>query len=76
MSNLANLKAELEAASVAFDDACKPHYCDGRWGAYRAAEFAEDIPASVWSAMNAYTNACNAYYLSRDGSGGFLGGQA
>lgn len=72
--SLSELKAAADAAGKAFDDAARHHYADGRWGAYRAAECGQDIPADVWAALEAYHAATHAYYLARDGEGGFLGG--
>lgn len=69
------LKDRADAAGAAFDAACKPHFCDGRWGAYRAIECGQDIPATVDAAMTAYHDATQAFYLARDGDGGFLGGR-
>lgn len=71
--SLACLKERADAASDAFDAACKPHYCDGRWGYYRAVECGQIAPSSVESAFNAYHDATHAYYLDRDGKRGFLG---
>lgn len=38
------LKDRADAAGEAFDAACKPHYVDGRWGAYRAIECNQAVP--------------------------------
>ena len=73
-ANLQTLKHAADAASGAFDAACRPHYCDGRWGAYRAYERGNNVPASVEAAMNEYHAATHAFYLARDGERGFLGG--
>lgn len=70
---LTSLKTAADAASLAFDAACKPHYCDGRWGAYRAIECGQSVPASVNAALDAYHDATHAFYAARDGSKGFLG---
>lgn len=72
--NLQALKDAADAASQAFDTACRPHYCDGRWGAYRAYERGDAVPASVEAALNEYHAATHAFYLARDGERGFLGG--
>ncbi len=39
----------------------QPHYCDGRWGAYRAWERGESVSKSVEDALNAYNAAMHAY---------------
>lgn len=67
------LKDRADAAGTAFDAACKPHFADGRWGAYRAIECGQEIPATVDAAMTAYHDATQAFYRARDGEGGFLG---
>lgn len=71
--NLQTLRDRMESAGAAFDTACKPHYCDGRWGAYRAWESGESVPDSVTAAFDAYHAATHAFYLARDGKRGFLG---
>ena len=71
--NLTELKALADKASDDFDAACRPHYCDGRWGAYRAIECEQKVPQSVLDAMDAYRDATRAFYGARDGDGGFLG---
>lgn len=71
--SLSTLKDRADSAGLAFDAACKPHYCDGRWGAYRAVECGQDVPATVWAALDAYHAATHAFYLARDGASGFLG---
>lgn len=73
MADLSKLKADADAAGAAFDDACKPHYCNGRWGAYQAIECGQDVPPAVAAALDAYHAATHAFYLARDGEGGFLG---
>jgi len=73
MSNLADLKKAADDAGDAFDKACKPYYCDARWGYYRAVECGQPVPAEVEAAFNAYNDATGAYYAARDGSKGFLG---
>lgn len=67
------LKFRADQAGATFDAACKPHYCDGRWGAYRAIECGQDVPQSVMSALDACHDATQAYFLARDGEKGFLG---
>lgn len=74
MADLATLRATADAAGVAFDAACKPHYADGRWGAYRAYECGQPVPPAVEAALDAYHAATHAFYAARDGAGGFLGG--
>lgn len=76
MTDLKSLKAKADAASDSFDAACRPHFCDGRWGAYRAIECDQKVPASVTAALDGYHAALHAYYLARDGENGFLGGRA
>ena len=70
---LAALRERSDAAEKAFDDACRPHYCDGRWGAYRAIECGQDVPHVVAAALDAYHAALHAFYAARDGDKGFLG---
>ena len=67
MTDLETLNAQAATAEAAFDAACKPYYCDGRWGAYRAIECDQEVPATVWAALDAYHAATHAYYLARDG---------
>lgn len=73
--NLPALKQQADDMGQAFDDACRPHFADGRWGAYRAIECGQPVPKSVSASLDAYTDATHAYYLARDGAGGFLGGR-
>lgn len=73
MTNLAALKAAADEAGAAFDAACKPHYCDARWGYYRAVECNQPVAPGVEAAFNAYHAATHAFYAARDGSKGFLG---
>lgn len=73
MTNLAALKAAADEAGAAFDKACKSHYCDARWGYYRAVECKQPVAPSVEAAFNAYHAATHAFYAARDGSKGFLG---
>lgn len=75
MTDLSALRADADAADAAFDAACRPHYCDGRWGAYRAIERGEPVPTEVTAALDAAHGARHAYYLARDGAAGFLGGR-
>lgn len=75
MTDLATLRAAADAADAAFTDACRPHYCDGRWGAYRAYECGQPVPKAVEAALNAYHAAVHAFYRARDGEAGFLGGR-
>jgi hypothetical protein len=67
------LKDRADRASAKFDEACRPHFCDGRWGAYRAIECGNPVPASVSAALDAYHAAVRAFYAARDGERGFLG---
>jgi hypothetical protein len=73
MADLRDLKAALTAADPAFDTACRPHYADGRWGAYRAIDCGQAVPPSVLAALDAYHAATHAFYRARDGEKGFLG---
>jgi hypothetical protein len=73
VADITTLKHEADKADAAFDAACRPHYCDGRWGAYRAIELGHPVPAAVLKAMDDYSDACHRYYAARDGSRGFLG---
>lgn len=66
MTDLSALKAKADHASAAFDAACKPYYCDGRWGAYRAIECGQPIPAPVNRALNEAHAAMQAFYRARD----------
>lgn len=70
---LACLKERADNAGAAFDIACRPHYADGRWGAYRAFECGRDVPREVVAALDRYHDATQAFYAARDGSSGFLG---
>jgi|GEM_PF-5261385 len=72
---LAALRSRVDVASRAFDTACRPHYCDGRWGAYRDIENGRDVNTGVLRALDEYHGAMHAYYLARDGEHGFLGGK-
>jgi hypothetical protein len=69
---LAALKARVDAASDAFDAACRPHYVN-RWDYYLALERGEKTPRAVDAAADAYQAATHAFYAARDGAGGFLG---
>lgn len=69
---LAALKARADAASDAFDAACRPHYVN-RWDYYRAIECGEKAPQFVNAAADAYLAATHAFYAARDGESGFLG---
>ena len=71
--SLSLLRAKADAADTAFDDACRPHYADGRWGAYRAIECGQNVPEEVITASDAALAARHAFYLARDGAGGVLG---
>lgn len=62
--DIAALKRAADEASDAFDAACRPHYCDGRWGAYRAYERGDTVPASVEAALDAYHAATQAFYVA------------
>lgn len=73
MTDLAALKTAADMAGKRFDDACRPHFCDGRWGAYRAIECNKSVPKAVTDAMDEYIAATHAFYLARDGEHGFLG---
>lgn len=73
MKTLPDLKAAADMAADAFNTACRPHYADGIWGAYRAFDRGDDVPATVRSASDAYIAAAHAFYLARDGAHGFLG---
>ncbi|EBU7498207.1 hypothetical protein DK058_25365, partial [Salmonella enterica subsp. enterica serovar Typhi] len=72
-SRLKRLRAVADASEAAFDAACRPHYCDGRWGAYRAIECGQVVPGPVTDAMDDYLAATHAFYAARDGDKGFLG---
>lgn len=71
--DLAALRVATDQAEAAFDAACRPHYVDGRWGAYRAIECDQPVPPNVLDALNAYHAATHAFYAARDGEKGFLG---
>lgn len=73
MPDLHTLRAAADAATAAFDAACAPHYRDGRWGAYRAIDARQSVPAEVLAALDAELTATHAYYRARDGETGFLG---
>lgn len=71
--DLSALRTAADQADTAFDAVCKPHYADGRWGAYRAIECGYSVPSEVIAGLDAAHAARHAYYLARDGAGGFLG---
>lgn len=73
MTTLQDLRVAADKAERDFDDACRPHYCDARWGYYRAVECGQSVPAAVEAACNEYHRAAHAYYAARDGERGFLG---
>lgn len=75
MTSLSELKAISDAAEKTFDEACRKHYVDGRWGAYRAFECDQEVPKEVENAMNEAHTALHAFYRKRDGEKGFLGGR-
>lgn len=72
--SLALLKERADAASAAFDAACRPHFVN-RWDYYRAVECGQHVPQSVHDAADASLAAIHAFYRARDGEGGFLGGR-
>ena len=63
---LETLKTRADNARDALDTACKPFYCDGRFGAYRAAKYGERLPRPVTDAFKAYSVALIAYNTARD----------
>ncbi len=73
-TDLAALRSAANAAGDAFDAACRPHFVDCRWGYYRAVECDQPVPNALHDACDKYIAATHAYYLARDGEGGFLGG--
>lgn len=73
MTDLAALKKAADDAGAAFDKACKSHYCDARWGYYRAVECGQAVSVEVEAAFDAYHRATHAFYAARDGAKGFLG---
>ena len=75
MSDILALSEAVDRAGREFDEACKPHYCNGRWGAYQAFETGQDVPKDVEAALDAYHKAAQAFYVARDGGKGFLGGR-
>lgn len=70
---LNELKKIADESEKAFDLACKPHYCDGRWGFYRAIECNQPVPQSVQEAFDISHKALHDFYKARDGKDGFLG---
>ena len=75
MTDLRELKRAADEASDALDTACRPHWCDGRWGFYRAEECGLPVPREVTEAGDRYLAALHAFYAARDGDKGFLGGR-
>lgn len=73
MQDLQAMKSAADEAGKRFDEVCRPHFCDGRWGAYRALEYGQALPRNVEAALDEYNSAVMAYYLARDGDRGFLG---
>ena len=73
MKRLEKLGLAARQAELAFDAACSVHYCDARYGYYKADERGDAIPEGLHEKFNEYLSACNAYYLERDGKKGFLG---
>ena len=72
MADLSALRAAADAASDAFDAACRPHFVN-RWDYYRAVDCGQKVPRSVHDAADAYLAATHAFYAARDGERGFLG---
>lgn len=70
---LQDLKAIADRADEAFTNACQVHYCDGRWGYYRAVECNYEVPKELDVLCDQALSALHAFYLKRDGSKGFLG---
>lgn len=73
MTDLAQLRQVAEIARAEFEQACQPAYVDGVWGAYRAIECDQPVPANILRAMDETYAAIQAYYRARDGDRGFLG---
>ncbi len=71
--DLVTLKDRADQAGREFDAIALLYYPDARWGAYRAFECNQPVPAQVCAAMENYHSATHAYYLARDGDAGFLG---
>ena len=76
VNEIAQLKRAADKASDEFDRACRPYWCDGRWGFYRAAECGQNVPKEVTEAGDLYLAALHAFYRARDGERGFLGSVA
>jgi len=76
VNKLEKLDLNAKQAELAFNAACQTHYCDGRWGYYRAVECDYKIPNGLHQRCDEYLAALHAYYLERDGSRGFLGSRA
>ncbi len=74
-SDLQSLRAAADAASDAFDRACRPYYVNRRDYYLACERDPGSCPASVHAACDAYLEATHAFYLARDGEKGFLGGR-
>lgn len=55
----------MQQAAVDLDNAARPFWCDGRYGAMRAVEYGEKLPPSVQRAFDAYHKACMAWGKAR-----------
>jgi len=71
---LQELKAIADQADETFTKACDVHYCDGRWGYYRAVERNyPKVPKELHVLCDQALKAIHAFYAKRDGARGFLG---
>jgi len=71
---LQELKAFADQAEETFTKACQVHYCDGRWGYYRAVECNyPKVPKELHLLCDQALKAIHAFYAKRDGAKGFLG---
>lgn len=75
MTDIAQLKRAADTARAKFEAVCQPVYVDGVWGAYRAIECDQPVPANILRTMDETHAAVHAFYRARDGEHGFLGGR-
>jgi hypothetical protein len=70
---LQQLKAIADRDDETFTTACQVHYCDGRWGYYRAVECNYEVPEELHVLCDRSLASLHAFYAKRDGAKGFLG---
>lgn len=68
--DLSTLRVAADTADTRFEAACRAHGFRDRWEFYRAGD---NAPAGLLALHDEMIAALYAFYLARDGGGGFLG---